>query len=133
MTPECTLDAVLIVIGFCVGRRNVKIHDNYKKAICKFKVIIAPVSALKSPSYRLIRDIIDRLNVVLQSAVTQVFKNKSDREDEEIKSEMSGELSEDSVSDDENADEIPKTDAFWTRGRLRDWNKTFRINSKIAV
>ena len=30
LTSQCTLDAILIVVGYCLGRANVKIHDNYR-------------------------------------------------------------------------------------------------------
>ena len=82
LTPECSLDAIFVVVGYFIGRGNVKIHDNYKKAISKFKVVIAPVSALKSPSYRLIRNILQRLCKVLESAVSEVTSPKHDKEDQ---------------------------------------------------
>ena len=77
LTRECTLDEILVIIGYCIGRANVRIHDNYKKAISKFKVIIAPVSALKRPNYRLIRDILIRLSTVLAAAVLEVTSTKN--------------------------------------------------------
>ena len=97
LKPECTFDAILIVVAFCLGRANVKIHDNYKKAISTFKIIIAPISALKSPCYRLIRDILARLSVMMESAVNQLKPGKSSiNEDEEV---VSDGLSEESDSE----------------------------------
>ena len=80
LMQDCMLDIILVIVGFCIGRGNVRIHDNYKKAIPKLKVIIAPVSALKSPSYRLIRDVLSKLSVVLKSAVSALEANDRNNE-----------------------------------------------------
>ena len=49
LTLECALESLLVVVGWCCGPANVRIHGNYKKAVSKIKVIVAPISALKSP------------------------------------------------------------------------------------
>ena len=66
---ECILDSILIIVAWCCGRSNIWCHGNYQKAVSKFKVIVAPISALKSPQYRLIKWILKHLGISLQNAL----------------------------------------------------------------
>ena len=81
LTVECALDSLLVVVAWCSGPSNLRIHGNYEKAIQKFKCIVAPISALKSPQYRFIQKLLQHLGKVLESAYASLSNSSSDSQE----------------------------------------------------
>ena len=85
LTLECTLESMLTIVAWCLGPSNVRIHGYYSTSVSKFKVIVAPISALKSPQYRLVKNILKQLDKVLDAAVSSLrdFSSNEDNSDSE--------------------------------------------------
>ena len=107
LTLDCALESLLVVVGWCCGPANVMIHGNYKKAVSKFKVIVAPISALKSPQYRLIKSILSQLSHILSAAYRTLPDNSAKDGDNE-----------NSAEEDECDDENNRTPPLYDTGAL---------------